>query len=42
LFFWEVQKWNKIRLIRQIICKPGSVIEDVIYLGLNSHSSSSG
>ena len=26
----------------QIICKPGSVIEDVISLGLNSHLSSSG
>ena len=26
----------------QIIYKPGSVIEDVIYLGLNSHLSSSG
>jgi len=26
----------------QIIYKPGSVIKDVISLGLNSHSSSSG
>ena len=30
------------RILSQIIYKPGSVIEDVIYLGLNSHSSSSG
>ena len=26
----------------QIICKPGSVIKDIISLGLNSHLSSSG
>ena len=26
----------------QIICKPGSVIEDIIYLGSNSRLSSSG
>ena len=33
---------NKLIVCSQIIYKPGSVIEDVISLGLGSHSSSSG
>ena len=35
----KVELWSG---VSQIIYKPGSVIEDVISLGLNSHLSSSG